>query len=49
VIGEEGPAHDRTFEVSALLDGEQVGRGQGRSKKIAEQRAAEQALERLGG
>ena len=32
-----------------MLDGEQVGRGEGRSKKIAEQAAAEQALERLGG
>jgi ribonuclease III len=49
VIGESGPPHDRTFEVSARLDGEQVGLGEGRSKKIAEQRAAEQALERLGG
>jgi ribonuclease-3 len=49
VISEAGPPHDRTFDVSALLDGEQVGRGEGRSKKIAEQRAAERALERLGG
>jgi ribonuclease III len=49
VIGEAGPPHNRTFEVSARLDGEQVGRGEGRSKKIAEQRAAERALERLGG
>ncbi len=49
VIGEAGPPHDRTFEVSARLDGEQVGHGEGRSKKIAEQRAAERALERLGG
>jgi ribonuclease III len=49
VIGEQGPPHDRTFAVSARLDGEQVGHGEGRSKKIAEQRAAERALERLGG
>jgi ribonuclease-3 len=49
VISEAGPPHDRTFEVAALLDGEQVGRGEGRSKKTAEQAAAEQALERLGG
>jgi ribonuclease III len=45
---EAGPPHDRTFEVAALLDGEQVGRGSGRSKKAAEQAAAEEALERLG-
>lgn len=49
VIGEAGPPHDRTFEVAAMLEGEQVGRGEGRSKKIAEQVAAERALERLGG
>ena len=49
VVAETGPPHDRTFEVSARLDGEQVGRGSGRSKKIAEQAAAEQALEQLGG
>jgi ribonuclease-3 len=49
VVSETGPPHDRTFEVSARLDGEQVGRGTGRSKKIAEQAAAEQALKQLGG
>ena len=49
VVREAGPPHDRTFEVAALLDGEQVGRGSGRSKKAAEQAAAEEALERLGG
>lgn len=49
VAREAGPPHDRTFEVTAVVDGEQVGRGSGRSKKAAEQAAAEQALERLGG
>jgi ribonuclease-3 len=49
VIEEAGPPHDRTFAVAAMLDDEQVGSGEGRSKKIAEQAAAEQALERLGG
>jgi ribonuclease III len=48
VISEAGPPHDRTFAVAATLEGEQVGRGEGRSKKIAEQAAAEQALEHLG-
>jgi ribonuclease-3 len=47
VISEAGPAHNRTFEVAAMLDGEQVGRGEGRSKKMAEQAAAEEALGRL--
>jgi ribonuclease-3 len=49
VISEEGPPHERTFEVSAVVDSDEVGRGSGRSKKAAEQAAAEQALERLGG
>jgi len=41
--------HKRTFEVAALVDSELVGEGVGRSKKAAEQVAAEQALNRLGG
>jgi ribonuclease-3 len=49
VISEAGPPHNRTFEVAAMLDGEQVGHGEGRSKKTAEQAAAEEALARLGG
>jgi ribonuclease-3 len=47
VTGEAGPPHDRVFEVVARVDDEVVGRGSGRSKKAAEQAAAEQALERL--
>jgi ribonuclease III len=49
VVREAGPPHDRTFEVVAVLNGEQVGHGEGRSKKVAEQAAAEQALVQLGG
>jgi ribonuclease-3 len=48
VVAESGPAHRRTFEVEAIVDSEPVGRGEGRSKKAAEQMAAERALERLG-
>ncbi len=48
VISEEGPPHDRTFEVSAMVEAEAIGRGSGRSKKAAEQVAAEQALKSLG-
>jgi ribonuclease-3 len=40
----EGPPHDRHFTAAAVIDGEQVGMGSGRSKKDAEQAAAEQAL-----
>lgn len=47
VVEESGPAHQRTFEVEAQVESETVGRGSGRSKKIAEQGAAEEALGRL--
>jgi len=49
VIAATGPPHKRTFAVEALVDSERVGEGVGRSKKAAEQLAAEQALEQLGG
>ena len=49
VRSEEGPPHDRRFEVAASVDGEQIGIGSGLSKKAAEQAAAAAALERLGG
>ena len=48
VIGESGPPHRRKFEVAAIVDSEQVGEGEGRSKKAAEQAAAEQALQQFG-
>jgi ribonuclease-3 len=44
VVQEEGPPHDRVFSVSAVIGGEEVGRGRGRSKKDAEQEAAQAAL-----
>jgi ribonuclease-3 len=47
VTAEEGPPHERTFAVAAMVDGEAVARGSGRSKKDAEQAAAEAALESL--
>jgi ribonuclease III len=49
VTEESGPPHRRKFEVAAIVDAEKVGEGEGRSKKAAEQAAAEQALKRLGG
>jgi ribonuclease-3 len=48
VVHESGPPHDRRFEVAALCNGEAIGRGEGRSKKAAEQAAAAAALERRG-
>jgi ribonuclease-3 len=48
VTGESGPPHRRKFEVAAIVDSERVGKGEGRSKKAAEQAAAEQALQQFG-
>jgi ribonuclease III len=47
VVEEEGPPHDRVFSVSATIAGVEVARGRGRSKKDAEQVAAQVALEAL--
>jgi len=48
VTAEEGPPHDRVFTVEATVADVEVGRGQGRSKKDAEQEAARVALEAMG-
>ncbi len=47
VVDESGPPHERSFEVAAVVGSERVGTGQGRSKKIAEQAAAREALVRI--
>jgi ribonuclease III len=44
---ESGPPHERTYEIAALVDGEPLGAGSGKSKKQAEQEAAQVAVERL--
>lgn len=46
VISETGPAHDKVFDVEVLVEGESIGQGQGRSKKLAEQEAAKNAVEK---
>ncbi len=46
-VGSEGPDHDKDFTVEVLVGDEGMGRGKGRSKRIAQQEAARRALERL--
>lgn len=48
VVEEAGPDHDKRFSVIVRLADKIVGRGQGRSKKEAEQNAALEAINRLG-
>ena len=47
VEAESGPDHDKIFVVIVELEGDILARGQGKSKKVAEQDAAKQALETL--
>jgi ribonuclease III len=47
VTAEDGPPHARAYTVVATSSGRELGRGQGRSKKHAEQQAAREGLERL--
>ena len=48
IDSEQGPAHDRSFVAVAEVGGKELGRGEGKTKKSAEQEAALQALEALG-
>ena len=40
LVGEEGPDHNKSFEVCVKIGDEEIGRGLGRTKKAAEQVAA---------
>ncbi len=47
LLDEQGPDHDKVFSVEVRLNGKKVGVGQGRSKKKAEQAAAQYAVRDL--
>ena len=47
VIEESGPDHSKEFTIRVMVNGEEMGRGVGSSKKVAQQAAAEQALKKL--
>lgn len=49
VIADQGPDHDRLFRIHVKVCEEVVGEGEGRSKKAAQQAAAQAALIRLKG
>lgn len=48
LVDASGPDHDKTFTVEVHLNSNVIGRGIGRSKKLAEQQAAREALELMG-
>lgn len=47
IISEDGPDHNKTYTVAALINGVEEGRGRGRTKKAAEQEAAYKAILKL--
>ena len=46
-LRDEGPDHEKEFTATVYLGGRPYGRGTGRSKKEAEQQAAQEAFARL--
>lgn len=44
IVGEDGPNHCRVYTAAAIIDGKEEARGDGKSKKAAEQQAAYQVL-----
>jgi len=47
-VQEQGPSHSKTFRITVSLNGEILGEGGGKSKKMAQQEAAKYALLALG-
>ena len=48
VVSESGPDHNKTFVVAAMLNSNVIGKGEGHSKREAEQAAAREALKLFG-
>jgi ribonuclease-3 len=46
-VSETGPDHDKSFTAVAMVSGEPIATGSGKSKREAEQSAARSALEKL--
>jgi len=47
LVGQEGPPHQPCFTMAAIVDGHELGRGEGRSKHEATIRAAAEAYQAL--
>ena len=47
LAGESGPDHQKTFQIEVWVNGQCLARGEGSTKKEAEQQAARTALEQL--
>lgn len=47
LTGEEGPDHEKTFHMNVVLEGKVLAGGSGKSKKDAQQMAAQRALDKV--
>ena len=47
ILKEIGPDHDKTFESAVEVNGKELGKGIGKSKKLSEMEAAKNALEKI--
>ncbi|GIK60620.1 MAG: Ribonuclease 3 [Ignavibacteriaceae bacterium] len=47
IVSEDGPHHDKTFTAEVIIGEKVLGEGKGKSKKEAEQNAAQVALKRI--
>lgn len=47
VMSESGPDHSKTFTISVIINNEEMGYGEGASKKEAQQNAAQDALSKV--
>jgi ribonuclease-3 len=47
LLTEAGPDHSKTFTATVIVGGRELGTGEGKSKKLAEQQAAAQAYDAL--
>lgn len=47
LIGQDGPPHDRTFVMAVFCNGQELARGEGKSKKAAQKAAAALALDQM--
>lgn len=48
IVSEDGPEHNKSFTVAAYINNNEVGRGSGKTKKLAEMQAAKMALSLFG-
>ena len=47
LLSEDGPSHNKLFTSAVLLNGREIGRGSGHSKKLSQQEAAVHAMETI--